>query len=73
LKQSWSKESVKVAFLICDAPGHGKDICDSGDDYPKGSKDGYIIQDQIKEFADKEINFTIVRVNNQCDKMIKVL
>jgi hypothetical protein len=34
---------VKVAFLICDAPGHGKDICDAHDDYPKGSKDGYII------------------------------
>jgi hypothetical protein len=26
LKQNWSADSVKQAFLICDAPGHGKDI-----------------------------------------------
>jgi hypothetical protein len=26
LKQQWSADSVKQAFLICDAPGHGKDI-----------------------------------------------
>ena len=26
LKQSWSADSVKQTFLICDAPGHGKNI-----------------------------------------------
>jgi hypothetical protein len=26
LKQSWSADSIKQAFLICDAPGHGKNI-----------------------------------------------
>jgi len=39
---SW-EASIKLTFLIADAPGHGKDICDSDDSYPKGSPDGYKI------------------------------
>lgn len=34
-----------MAFHIADAPGHGKDICDFGDNHPKGSPDGFKIQD----------------------------
>lgn len=40
-------DSIKVAFLICDAPGHGNDINGFngflGDDYAKGSPDGFKI------------------------------
>ncbi len=32
-----------------------------------------MIQDLMKDFAAKHINFTIVRVNKDCDQMIKVL
>ena len=42
---SWKTGSVKSAFHIADAPGHGKDICGYGDNHPKGSPDGYKIQD----------------------------
>ena len=42
---SWAKDSVKMAFHIADAPGHGRDICDFGDNYPGGSPDGFKIQD----------------------------
>lgn len=59
----WTPSSVKTAFHIFDAPGHGKDICDSHDDYPKGSPDGFIIQEQIKEFSRRGIHFTVVKVN----------
>lgn len=45
LNMDWKADSAKQVFLICDAPGHGKDICDSGDNYPNGSPDGYKIQD----------------------------
>jgi len=45
LHLAWTKDSVKIAFLIADAPGHGKEICDDGDYYPKGSPDGFKIQD----------------------------
>ena len=64
-------------FLICDAPGHGKEICDYIDrfpDYPNGVADqGYCIKEQMKSFNDKNINFTIFKVNDKCDKMIKVM
>jgi hypothetical protein len=40
----WTESSTKQLFLICDAPGHGKDICDTDDNHPKGSPDGYTIQ-----------------------------
>jgi hypothetical protein len=32
-----------------------------------------VFKDLMKDFAAKQINFTIVRVNNSCDQMIKVL
>ena len=45
-KLSWGLASVKQIFHIADAPGHGKDICSGhGDNYPKGSPDGFKIQD----------------------------
>ena len=63
-----------MAFHIFDAPGHGKDICPTGgDSYPGGSPDGHKIQDQMAEFARKKINFTAVKVNEQCNAMIKVM
>lgn len=73
LNLEWEPNSAKQLFLICDAPGHGKDICDGGDSYPNGSPDGYKIQDQMKMFAARKINFSIIRVNNTVDKMIKVM
>ena len=75
LNLNWLDHSIKQAFMICDAPGHGDDINDGrfDDDYPEGSPDGFKIQEQIKTFAEKNINFTIVKVNNYCDKMIKVM
>ena len=44
-KLSWDRDSVKSAFHIADAPGHGMDICDWGDNHPKVSPDGHRIQD----------------------------
>ena len=73
LKLSWGTESVKQVFHIADAPGHGKDICDWGDNYPKGSPDGFKIQDQMRTFAQRGIGFTFVKVNDSCNKMIKVM
>jgi hypothetical protein len=77
LKLNWLNNSVKQAFLICDAPGHGRDLkndlSSERDNYPAGSPDGFKIQEQIKIFAAKNINFTIVKVNKKCDTMIKVM
>ena len=45
LGMSWEPDSIRSVFHIADAPGHGKDICDDWDNYPKGSPDGHRIQD----------------------------
>ena len=73
LQLSWNAGSVKSAFHIADAPGHGKDICEYGDNHPKGSPDGFKIQDQMREFSSRGIVFTFVKVNESCNKMIKVM
>jgi hypothetical protein len=73
LRMEWTEGSIKQLFLICDAPGHGKDIWDGDDSYPKGSPDGYKIQDQMQEFAKRRINFNLVRVNPSVDKMVGVM
>ena len=70
---AWDPTSIKTVFHIFDAPGHGKDICDTGDDYPAGSPEGFKIQDQMQEFARMKINFTCVKVNESCNKMINVM
>lgn len=45
----WDKDSIKTAFHIADAPGHGREITGFnggfGDSYPNGSPDGYKLQD----------------------------
>lgn len=70
---SWQADSIKTTFHIADAPGHGKDICDWGDNYPNGSPDGFKLQDQMREFAARGINFTFVKVNESCNRMIGVM
>jgi hypothetical protein len=74
---TWSPDSVKQAFLICDAPGHGADISGAEnaiiDDYPAGSPEGFNIRNQMRDFATKKINFTIVKVNEDCNLMIDVM
>ena len=73
LGMNWEKDSIRSVFHIADAPGHGEDICNYGDKYPEGSPDGHKIQDQMRMFAAQNINFTFVKINNYCDKMIKVM
>lgn len=70
---TWRPNSVKNAFLITDAPGHGRDICDWGDDYPDGSPEGHKLPDQMAEMARRQIHFTMVKVNERCNMMIKVM
>jgi hypothetical protein len=49
LNLNWMSDSIKQAFLICDAPGHGVDLTNDPitDDYPAGSPDGFKVQDQM--------------------------
>ena len=70
LDENWSELSSKQVFHIFDAPCHGKQYHNEADDYPKGCPEGLILEDLIKEFKDKDIGYTCIKVNNTSDKMI---
>lgn len=74
LMQDWTEEAAKQVFLICDAPAHGKD-CNNEyhDDFPEGSPDGLRMDELMKEFKQKEIEFNVIKLDNNCDKMIKLM
>lgn len=59
LLQDWTEEASKKVVLITDAPPHGKKYHTYGvsDSYPEGSPDGLVIEDLMKEFADRDIEF----------------
>lgn len=44
LTMVWTPESIKQAFHLFYAPGHGRDICDFYDSHRAGSPDGFKIQ-----------------------------
>jgi len=57
LLQDWTEEAVKRVVIITDAPPHGKQYHDTCDDYPEGSPEGIEIEDLMKEFCKKDIDF----------------
>jgi len=60
--------------MIIDAPCHGKQYHNEySEDYPNGSPDGIIMEDLLKEFCRKEIEFRVVKLNNNCNKMIEIM
>ena len=73
LLQDWTEEASKRVFMICDAPCHGKQYHDCSDDFPKGSPEGLVLEDLMKEFCKKEIEFQVIKLAHNCEKMIKVM
>jgi len=71
--------------MIMDAPCHGRQystlgpggpiglLGSNGDDYPNGSPEGIVLEDLLKEFCRKEIEFRVVKLANNCDKMIEIM
>ena len=75
LMQDWTEEANKKVFMICDAPPHGNQYHDEncGDDYPNGCPSGLKLEDLMKEFKEKDIDFNCIKLNNSVDKMIKIM
>ena len=74
LLQDWTEEAAKRVVIITDAPPHGKQYHNGcGDDYPKGSPEGIVIEDLMKEFCKKDIDFQVIKLNNSVNKMIEVM
>lgn len=57
LLQDWTEEAAKRCVLITDAPPHGRQYHKHGDDYPNGSPEGLVLEDLMKEFCKKDIDF----------------
>lgn len=76
LNLDWSPQSAKQIFHICDAPGHGKDICEYRvlDFYREGgSPEGFKLQEQMERFAAQNIQFTFFKLTDKTDLMQKVM
>ena len=73
LDQDWTPGSKRQVFHIFDAPCHGKKYCDGWDSYPNGSPEGLELEPLMKEFHTKGIEFTCIKLNEQCNKMIDAM
>ena len=74
LLQDWTEEASKRVIIITDAPPHGTKYHNEGiDDFPKGSPDGIVLEDLMKEFAQKEIEFQVIQLNKSTTKMIAAM
>jgi len=73
LMQDWTEEANKKVFMICDAPPHGKMYHNCDDSYPEGSPCGNKIEDLMKEFKEKDIDFNCIKLNNSVNKMIEIM
>ena len=48
--------------MISDAPCHGKKYHDADDSYPNGCPKGLVLEDLMKEFYTKKIEFTCIKL-----------
>jgi len=74
LGMSW-RSNARYAILIADAPGHGKQYHekDVEDDFLNGDPNGNSLEGLMKEFAEKNINLCLTRIDDYTDKMFKIL
>ena len=63
MQMNWFEDAIKVAFHIADAPAPARS---TGSEV----KDGEKLQNQMKELIRRNINFTFIKTNDKCDKMI---
>lgn len=74
LGMSW-RSNARYAILIADAPGHGKKYHENDveDDYPDGDPHGNALEVLMKEYAEKNINLCLTRIDDYTDKMFGIL
>ena len=72
LNMSW-RSNARYAVLIADAPGHGKQYHedDVEDDYKNGDPNGHGLEDLMRDYAKKNINLCLTRIDDYTDKMYK--
>ena len=74
-KKSW-KGKTRLAFLVTDAPCHGKKYHDltgeQEDNYIDGDREGRNIEEYIEFFAKNEISLFCLKINSATDKMFNI-
>ena len=73
--KNWNGKT-RFAILVTDSPCHGEKYHDlkgeQKDNYPNGDREGRIIEDYIKFFAENEISLFCLKINSTTDKMFKI-
>lgn len=69
---SWREDSEKFLFLVLDAPPHGKQFGSTSDGFPEGCPCGHSELTLLPQLRDMKIDFTIIKINNSIDEMIKI-
>lgn len=75
VRLSWPTNcGTRVIFHIGDAPPHGNPTYhdSSSDDYPRGHSRDRPLAELFADFKSKAVNLYFGRINDGCDKMIKV-
>ena len=72
LALDWQAD-IRMAFLICDMPGHGRKYQRKGfyDSHPKGN--GLLIEDQMREMNERRIYFNCIKITDHTDVMFQVM
>ena len=73
LDLNWLPGSKKQVFHIFDAPCHGRKYCSGGDSYPDGSPEGLELEPLMREFRDRGIAFTCIKLDSGCTKMVEAM
>ena len=74
LNMTW-RSNARYAILIADAPGHGSKYHekDVEDDYPEGDPNGYVLEELMRDYAKKNINLCLTKIDEYTDKMFKAM
>merc|ERR1719394_1893262 len=70
---SWLENSIKVACLVADAPCHGSKYHQENDNYPDGNPLGLELEDQMREFSNREILFSCYKITDSTETMFEIM
>jgi hypothetical protein len=68
----WRTNSEKFVFLILDSPPHGTRFGSSNDRFPDGCPCGHSEMTLLPKMKEIKIDFTILKVNDEVNKMIEL-
>lgn len=69
-----AEPSIKILLHVADAPPHGQAFhaVTLSDSYPKGDKHGRDPRQQVREMAQRGMDYYFLKINDSTDKMLEV-